>query len=638
MWSVPTWSLAVDGLATAFSIAEVKDKKLSKTYSLSGKRSRSEKLLRKMLDSLAGENPQLHRLLSRYIDVIQTGLRELHTQQLYPVVSDNVCNQAFYEVWFVPFLLSLKQHLVCKDSESQQLCHLISLLLNYQAVSDKQTADSYLNKQVLALLPHGCCVNFRMQIHKNRNRRMFSFNAEAHQEQLAAIRRELKPGKNTEELIEKLTLLFRSGGILRGVEKWLGGEKWVSRVDDKKQARTAEKITTYATSVMINSHHFLSLFSQEVGLFCQLTGHTEINPDMQVGDPEDMSPEEIDRFWHALLFKKMEHGFIDSSEAFFIEDVHQFCVEYAPSRLQQCLNIEKIETAAGDRDLYLYSGAPREQVMIYHDQIQQMAFLALKKMVVDLHAERQLGLYGVALSCTLISVALTNTHRITTNELTPLLNVLIENLPTDNRLFIGYPYQTPFNTFETASPGLPRKKGQGIEKDDEALIFALACRLHNLRIFDLYENRERLHFLASPFGKMDAILEQIFTSGSDIKALSQHRVESVFREQNIRRHEGENGNPCWRFSDATPYYLLRNLELNIQLIGLMHKDYVCLDPSINLYHGLSNADKRRLLKLIDLAAYRNDLRKWWAAKKAQSSGKSVFEVNGEHFTVQYETQ
>jgi hypothetical protein len=70
----------------------------------------------------------------------------------------------------------------------------------------------------------------------------------------------------------------------------------------------------------------------------------------------------------------------------------------------------------------------------------------------------------------------------------------------------------------------------------------------------------------------------------------------------------------------------------------MHKDYVCLDPSINLYHGLSNADKRRLLKLIDLAAYRNDLRKWWAAKKAQSSGKSVFEVNGEHFTVQYETQ
>lgn len=103
MWSIPTWSLAVDGLVTAFSMAEGKDKKLSKTYSLSGKRSRSDKLLSRILGSLAGENPQLNLLINLYLDVIQTGLRELHTQQLYPVVSDKVCNLAFYEVWVVPF-------------------------------------------------------------------------------------------------------------------------------------------------------------------------------------------------------------------------------------------------------------------------------------------------------------------------------------------------------------------------------------------------------------------------------------------------------------------------------------------------------------------------------------------------------
>ncbi|EPF6609596.1 hypothetical protein ACS0ST_11055 [Klebsiella aerogenes] len=633
MWSIPTWSLAVDGLVTAFSMAEGKDKKLSKTYSLSGKRSRSDKLLSRILGSLAGENPQLNLLINLYLDVIQTGLRELHTQQLYPVVSDKVCNLAFYEVWVVPFLLSMKQHIVNEGPESEQLCHLISLLLEYQAVSHKQTVDRFLNKRVLALLPHGCCVDFKMQIHKNRNRRVFSFNASAQQEQLAAIRRELKPGESTEESIGKLSMLFRSGGILRCVEKWLGGGKWTRRVDDEQQARTAEKITTYAESVIINSHHFLTNFSQEVGLFYQLTGHAEIEPEAQLADPDDMSPEEINRFWHALLLKKMENSFLDSSEAFFLEDVHQFCVEYAPPHLQQYLSTEEIETVIRERDWYLYTGAPREQVIIHHDQVQQMAFLALKKIVVDLHAERQLGLYGVALSSTLISLALSNTYRITTNELTPLLNILIENLPTNNNLFIDYPYQTPFNTFETASPGMPRKQGQGVEKDDEALIFALACRLHNLRIFRLYENIDRLHFLASPFGRINALLEQLFSSSNDVKALSPQIVESLFREHGIRRHEGENGNPCWRLSDATPYYLLRNLELNIQLIGLMYKDYVCLDTGINHYHSLINTDKRRVLKLLDPAAYRRDLKKWWQQKKTQSSGKCFFEVDGEHFAI-----
>ncbi|EOY1431225.1 hypothetical protein ACXD9I_002550 [Yersinia enterocolitica] len=635
MWSVPTWSLAVDGLVAAFSMAEGKDKKLSKTYSLSGKRSRSDKLLSRILSSLAGENLQLNLFLSLYLDVIHTGLRELHTQQLYLVVSDKVCNLVFYEVWVLPFLLSMKQHIANESSESEQLCHLISLLLEYQTVSHKQTADSFLNKKVLALLPHGRCVDFKTQIHKNRNRRMFSFNASAQQEQVETIRRELQPSESAEELIGKLSMLFRSGGILRCVEKWLGGEKWVRRVDDEQQARTAEKITTYAESVIINSHHFLSNFSQEVDLFYQLTGHVEIEPDVQLVDPDDMSPEEINRFWHVLLFQKMESSFLDSSEAFFFEDVHQFCVEYAPPDLQQYLSTEEIETMIRDRDWYLLMGAPREQIMIYHDPVQQMAFLALKKIVVALHAKRQLGLYGVALSSTLISIALSNTNRITTNELTPLLNILIENLPTDNNLFIEYPYQTPFNTFETASPGVPRKQGQDVEKDDEALIFALACRLHNLRIFRLYENIERLHFLASPFGRINALLEQLFFSSNSnaIKTLTPKMVESVFRDHDIRRHEGENGNPCWRLSDATPYYLLRNLELNIQLIGLMYKDYVCLDTGINHYHSLSNTDKRRVLKLLDPVAYRKDLKKWWHQKKAQSSGKCFFEVDGERFAI-----
>ncbi|WP_218190812.1 hypothetical protein, partial [Klebsiella variicola] len=65
-----------------------------------------------------------------------------------------------------------------------------------------------------------------------------------------------------------------------------------------------------------------------------------------------------------------------------------------------------------------------------HHQIQKMAFLALKKMTVALHNERQLGLYGVALASSLIAASLSTTYRITKNELTPLLNVLVDNLPT----------------------------------------------------------------------------------------------------------------------------------------------------------------------------------------------------------------
>ncbi|MCS5747062.1 hypothetical protein LNO04_26470 [Klebsiella pneumoniae subsp. pneumoniae] len=147
---------------------------------------------------------------------------------------------------------------------------------------------------------------------------MFSFNAAAQQEQVEAIRRELQPSESAEELIRKLSMLFCSGGVLRCVEKWLGGGKWDHRVDDEQQARTAEKITTYAESVLINSHHFLSNFSREVDLFYQLTGHVEIEPDAQLVDPDDMSPEEINRFWHVLLFKKMESSFLESSEAFFL--------------------------------------------------------------------------------------------------------------------------------------------------------------------------------------------------------------------------------------------------------------------------------------------------------------------------------
>lgn len=638
MWRVPDWSQAVDGIATAFSTLDGGGKKLSKTYSLSGKRSKSNDLLGKMVKSLAGKNQQLTILLPIYLDVVQVGLRELRTLHLLPSAPDKDCRQAFYEIWVIPFLISLRQRIAFQSAEAVLLRSVVSLLQDYQAVSHLQTADSFLNKRVIALLPHGCCADVRMQMHNNRNRRVFSFNAEDQRELFVEIGIQLTAGdrsrQEAEHILQQLSLLFRGGAILRTVDKWLGGGKRITQMGVEQQEKTAQKFTNYAANVIGGSHIFLELFAQEVNLFCQRIGHVDIAPDAHTWDPEQMSEEDKNRLWPVLFLQALENKLVNCPEDYYLEEVYDFCEEHAPKHLQHHLNIEKMKFHRIDAEFEYALGSPHEDIQKRHHQIQQLAFLALKKMTVALHHERQLGLYGVALASSLIAASLSTTYRITTNELTPLLNVLIDNLPTNNRLFPQYWFITPFNKRELGTPGKPLKKGQDITKDDEALILALACRLHNRRLYRLNGDNKVIFHVGYPFMKLDALLEQLVADGAAVKILTSQAVDAVFRDHNIRRREGDNGNPCWRLSDATPYDILRNLELHIQLTGVIRQDIVYICKGIDAYYSMSRAEKRRVLKLIDPDAYRSDLKRWWASKKAKFSGKSIYEVDGEYYGLQ----
>ncbi|WP_155007496.1 hypothetical protein [Klebsiella variicola] len=638
MWRVPNWSQAVDGMATAFSAVGSGGKKLSKTHSLSGKRSKSGDLLDWLVENLAGKDPQLTMLLPIYLDVAQAGLRELHTLQLLPSVTDTDCHQAFYEVWVMPFLISLRQRIAFQSEEAVLLRSVVALLQDYQEVSHQFTTDSFLNKQVIALLPHGCCADVKMQMHNNRNRRVFSFNVEEQSELFVEVRSQLMSGdrspQEAEHILQQLSLLFRGGAVLRAVDKWLGGGKRISHVGVEQQGQTAQKFANYAANVIGGSHIFLELFAQEANMFCQLIGHVDIEPDAHTGDPDLMSEEEKNRLWPVLLLQALEYKLVNCPEDYYLEEVYDFCEEHAPEHLKYHLNSEEMEFHRIDAELEHEMGATYEDLKKRHHQIQKMAFLALKKMTVALHNERQLGLYGVALASSLIAASLSTTYRITKNELTPLLNVLVDNLPTNDSFFPQYWFITPFNQRELGTPGTPLKEEQDIAKDDEALIFALACRLHNHRLYQLYEDKKEIFHVAYPYMKMDALLEQLFADGAGVKTLTPQAVEAVFRENNIRRRESDNGNPCWRLSDATPYYILRNLELHIQLTGLIRHDIVYIYNGIDAFYSMSKADKRRLLKLIDPDAYRSDLKRWWASKKAKFSGKCVYEVDGEKYVRQ----
>ncbi|KLR48518.1 hypothetical protein [Enterobacter ludwigii] len=638
MWRVPDWSQAVDSMATAFLTLAGGAKKLSKTYSLNGKRSKSNDLLDKIVKSLAGKNQQLTLLLPIYLDVVQAGLRELRTLHLLPSASDKKCRQAFYEIWVIPFLISLRQQIAFQSEEAVLLRSVVSLLQDYQAVSHLQTADSFLNKRVIALLPHGCCTDVRMQMHNNRNRRVFSFNAEDQHELFVEIGIQLTAGgqnqQEAEYILQQLSLLFRGGAILRTVDKWLGGGKRNSQMGVEQQEKTAQKFTNYAANVIGGSHIFLDLFAQEANLFYQFIGHVEVVTNANNGDPNLMSQEDKNRLWPALFLQAFENKLINCPEDYYLEEVYDFCEEHAPEHLQHHLNREEMECLRIDAEMEYALGAPHEDIQKRHHQIQQMAFLALKKMTVALHNERQLGLYGVSLASSLIAVSLSTTYRIITNELTPLLNVLIDNLPTNDRLFPQYWFITPFNKRELGMPGAPLKKGQDITKDDEALILALACRLHNRRLYRLNGDNKKIFHLGYPFMKLGALLEQLVADGAMVKTLTPQAVDAVFRAHNIRRREGDNGNPCWRLSDATPYDILRNLELHIQLTGVTRQDIIYICKGIDAYYSMSRAEKRRVLKLIDPVAYRSDLKRWWASKQAKFSGKSSYEVEGEYYVIQ----
>lgn len=639
MWRVPDWSQTVDGMATAFSVVGSGGKKLSRTHSLSSKRSKSGDLLNGLIESLAGKSSQLTMLLSIYLDVAQAGLRELHTLHLLPSLTDKDCHQAFYDVWVIPFLISLRQRIIFQSEEDVLLRSIVTLLQDYQAVSHQFTADSFLNKRVIALLPYGYCTDVRMQMHNNRNRRVFSFNTEEQSKLLVEVRSQLISGNRSSQevefILQQLSLLFRGGAVLRAIDKWLGGGKRISHVGVEQQEKTAQKFSNYAENVIGESHVFLELFAQETNLFCQLVGHVDIAPDSHIGEPDLMSAEEKNRLWPMLFLQALEYKLVNCPEDYYLEELYDFCEEYAPEHLKCHLNSKEMELHRTDADLkYAMGTTTYEDLQKRHHHIQKMAFLGLKKMTVALHNERQLGLYGVALASSLIAASLSTTYRITTNELTPLLNVLVDNLPTNNELFPQYWFITPFNKRELGTPGTPLKKDQDIAKDDEALIFALACRLHNHRLYQLYGDKKEIFHVGYPYMKMDALLEQLFADGVGVKTLTPQAVEAVFRENNIRRRENDNGNPCWRLSDATPYYILRNLELHIRLTGLIRNDIVYIYNGIDAFYSMSNADKRRVLKLIDPDAYRSDLKLWWASKKAKFGGKSVYEVEGEFYVRQ----
>ncbi|WP_265437232.1 hypothetical protein [Aeromonas media] len=634
MWRIPTWSNAVDGIASAFSAVTVGEKKLSYTHSLQGKRDRTDELLGRVIRLLSGDSKKLTMLLKVYLDVIHIGLRELHTLKLYPSVSNNICHQAFYEVWVLPFLISLSKRADLEGPHSVLLRNVVALLQEHYVVSHEHDVDSFLNKRVIALFPRGFLTDIKMQIYKNRNRRVFSFNDENQNKLFSDIINELGEGECTEKLLQELSLLFRSGAILRSMDKWLGGGKRTIFIDRQQQERTAQKLSLCAEILVITPHLFLEHFNQEVDIFCQLIGRVECESEQQVGDINEMSEEEISRHWPVLLIKTIDDKFLHCTEGFFLEAVHNFCVEFAPLNLQQYLNSEEISKITFERDFCCYGNVIEKEVVRLHEQAQKIAFLSLKKMVIALHSERQLGLNGVTLASTLIAIVLTNTYRITNNELTQLLNVMVENLPTNNELFPQQTFTTPFNRSEYGSPGMPLKKGQDISKDDEALIFALACRLHNEHIYSLYKEIDELHFLAYPFTKIDAALEQLFSYCSNIKDITSQTIEVVFRKHGIRRFLHDNGNPCWRLSDATPYFILRNIDLLIQITGLKQDDFVCLHNGMFQYCNMSNADKRRLLKIIDPVEYRKDIKKWWAEKKALSRGQQIFEVEGNNFLIE----
>ena len=631
MWHVPRWSQAVDAIAKAFQVADYTEKGLSRTYSLNGKRDKSNQLLKRIIDTITKDNSRLVTLLNLYFDVIQVGLRELHTLPLTPNKSVHVCRRTFYDCWVMPLLESLNHKLESQSQEALLLREIVLLLKDYYTENPAQSVDGYLNNRISSLLPRGACSSFKQQLYKNRYRRFFSMNDGL----LEELKSELALGgldqQKVEQYSKQLDLMFKSGAVLRSVDKWLGAEAQESIICREQQKQTVEKINQYTNTAHTESHNFHSIFSSEISTFWRLVGHEVIDPKSVLNHPKNMTHSEINRLWPMLLQTEVDYQLRHCADNCYLEEVYAYCLTYAPKQFQQYMNEDAIKSMGSLADLQLMNGVEHKQVEKIHHQIQQSVFLAIKKMLVALHGERQLGHYGVSLASTLISNALSERYRLTENKLTPLLNVMVENLSTDDSLFPIFDFVTPFGLRECGTPGMPIQHAQDIYKDDEAIIYSLALRLHNQRIYKLYGASNELPYLSYPLLKLEQLLDKLFASAVTLNEVTPQTAVMIFRDESIRMRTGEKGNPCWRLSDATPYFILRNLELHLQLIGLIRHNKVFLTPNIDRYYSMSNLEKRRVLKLLDPIAYRRDLKQWWMAKKSRYSSSNSYQVEGEFF-------
>lgn len=634
MWITPSWAQAVDGITRALGLTEEKQKGAAKTHSLVGKRTKSTVLIDRVIGVLAEGDTSLTHMLNIYGDLAQIGLRELHTKPLITRQDDTACRQIFFNCWVLPVLESLAQQTKILQLKAPFIHDLNTLLREYYYPAEEgplYSVDGFLNRRIGQLLPRGSCTDFKQDIHKGNLRGLFSPDERAFGDKLAELREDLKRnGVNdvdTEMHIDKLRRLFRAGAILRSLEKWLGVFDPRNRLDSVSLARIAQNLSQPDPTLILMPQRFLSDFDVTVSIWLERLQHQRAPANRLI---TDFSTEERELFWPALLQREIDAVLLQSDVEFFLADVYAFCEAWAPAWLQQCFDPLSLCKLVNEYDRqFLLSDEPCDlEPMI--KKIQKAIFNALKKMTVAMHQHQQLGHYGRRLASLLIATALSSENRITEHELTPLLNVLVENLSADGRPFRPFSFVTPFHQRVMATLGELPQSGEEIYKDDEAMIFALAIAEYNKHLFSLYPGEPDPSYLSYPFIKLDAILCELFAVTPDLMAINGDIVKALFQREKIRIREGEKGSPCWRLSDAGPYTILRNLEMYLKQLALEHDGRVWLKPGIDRFYCLKPVEKRRILRAIDEEAWGQELRLWWEGKKARREGRLSYEVNGEH--------
>lgn len=633
MWITPNWAQAVDGITRAFGMSEEKQKSAARTHSLVGKRTKTTLLIDKVIGVLAEGDASLNCLLNFYCDLAQVGLRELHTKPLITRLDDMTCRQIFFICWVLPMLESLEQQTKINQLKAPFIHDLTTLLSEYYYPKEDEqqcSVDAFLNRRIGQLLPRGTCTEFKQDIHKGNLRGLFSIDECAYRDKLSELREDLartvSNEADTEMLIDKLRSLFKAGAILRSLEKWLGVFNPGNRLDNVSLARITQNLSQPDTTLFEKPQRFLSDFDVTVSIWLERLQHQRI-PDSRSVD--SFSIEERELFWPALLQRGIDDILLHSDLDFFLADIYAFCECWAPAWLKQNLDSQLLCELANNYDLQLLLTDEPSDLEPIVKKFEKAIFNALKKITVAMHQRQQLGHYGRRLASLLIATALGSENRITEHELTPLINVLIENLSADSRPFRPFSFATPFRQAVMAPLGEVPKSGAEIYKDDEAMIFAFAIAEYNKHLFSLYPAEPDPRYISYPFIKLDAILCDLFIFNPDLRAIDVDVVKKLFRREKIRIREGVKGSPCWHLSDAGPYTILRNLEMYLKQLALEHDGRVWLKPGIDRFYCLKPAEKRRVLRAIDEEAWRQELRLWWEGKKARRQGRISYEVNGE---------
>lgn len=634
MWITPTWSQTLDAFSEALDLAEEKKKKISHIHSLQGKRERELASSKKIIAFLAGENPALDQLIRIALDVTHIALRELHTRPLVTACEPFVCQQRFFFCWILPLLETLQKRARQIQPQEQFLTDVVAMLQDYyyaETPDDSvQSADIYLNKRITQLLPHGQCTLFKQQLHKNKNRRFFSLSDKNHRVVLQELRQDqassgMPDGKVTER-IDHLRQVFIAGAILRAVEKSIGKLEPQHRLSADQRRVVAACFNQQVELLVLMPQTFLTKFAPVVAIWQERVQQQQFSPPAGLRHFTQITPQEWDLFWPELLQSAVDGFLLHGEDNCYLHDVFDFCQRFAPDWVQTSFTSSAVDSLIEQCDVYdpasLNKFTPLIEKAIFHE---------LKKIVMVMHQQRQLGVYGIQLASMLVANALSAGYRVTQHELTPLLNMLIENLPTDIRLFPQNSFVTPFGQCEIASPGNPLAAGESLEKDDEAMIYAMALREYNQYLLTLLDGQRSPDMLGYPFHKLDSVLRNIFAITPDIKQIDRKAVATLFRKAEIRLTAKEKGNPCWRLSDASPYVILRNLEMFLPLLGLLHDGKVWLQPGLDYYYCLNDDDKKRVLQAIDPQAYQRDLNHCKAAAQARQQNQFGYKANGELF-------